>query len=114
MPIVTNHGKRRMSERNGVQKGCAKKIAKRAYQHGISHNEAANDLKRFMDKMFLSRRNVNKIMFYGKSLYLFHYDVLVTTIIVPDNIANNIKCNVTEDGYKRYNNYKESLKNKNK
>ena len=110
MPVITNHGKRRMSERNGVQKGCAKKIAKRAYQHGISHNEATNDLKRFMDKMFLSRRNVNKIMFYGKSLYLFHFDILVTTIIVPEDIINNIKCNVTENGYKRYIDYKESLK----
>lgn len=110
MPVITNHGKRRMSERNGVQKGCAKKIAKRAYQHGISHNEATNNLKRFMDKMFLSRKNVNKIMFYGKSLYLFHFDVLVTTIIVPDDIVNNIKNNVTEDGYERYINYKKSLK----
>lgn len=114
MPVMTKHGRRRVSQRNGVGGKSAEKLVRRAWKHGITHYEAENELKKMMDKTFLSHRNTTKIMFYGNSLYLFHNDIFITALTVGQNIMDDLDNNVNEYALCRYREFKEHIKRTNR
>ncbi len=100
--IVTNHGRRRMHDRIGVTKGVSRKTAEKALNFGITHAEAKGSLKRYMDAVFLQKRNANNMRFYSNSLFVFRGKTLVTVLPVKESICQNLEENVEEEPLKRY------------
>lgn len=108
MPRLTKHAKRRVKQRTGVNSGNINHCMKKVFKHGIKHDEATGELKRLMDKQYLTHKNINNMRFYGDSLYLFHTDILITVIKVPLSIVQNLENNTDPEAYEKYMNFKKS------
>ena len=71
MAVITNHAKRRMSDRADIgSKKSAEKNASRAFRDGIRHNEASGKLRRWMDGRFLKYRNITDMRISQQSVRL--------------------------------------------
>ena len=92
MAILTKHASMRMSQRCGIQKKTQSKIVRRVWRHGLTHSESSVDpnLKRWIDGLYLSQRKPNKILLYGNGAYLFKDDVLITVILIPENLQESV------------------------
>lgn len=92
MAILTKHASARMLQRCGVQKKTQAKIVRRVWRHGITHSESSVDikLKRWVDGLYLSHRKPNKILLYGNGAYLFKDDVLITVILIPQDLQTSV------------------------
>lgn len=51
--IVTQHGKKRLKERAGLNKKAAEKNADKAFQEGIKHSEVSGSLRKYFDGLYL-------------------------------------------------------------
>ena len=105
---TTKHGKRRAQQRAGITAGNIDKMTKRIFKHGIKHSECNGELKKFMDYFYLKEKNINNTRLYGNSFYLFHNNVLITTIPVPQNIINNIEDYIDANAWEKYCIFKEN------
>lgn len=92
MAILTKHASARMLERCGIQKKTQAKVVRRAWRHGLTHSESSVDpnLKRWIDGLYLSQRKPNKILLYGNGAYLFKDDVLITVILIPQDLQTSV------------------------
>lgn len=53
MVSVTSHAKRRLKERCGVSKNSAMNMAERAFNKGISFENASTDLKKYISSVYI-------------------------------------------------------------
>lgn len=92
MAILTKHASMRMSQRCGIQKKTQQKVLRRVFRHGVTHAEIhqCNDLKKWVDKLYLAHRNPNKILLYGNAAYLFKGDILLTVINIPTELQDSV------------------------
>lgn len=100
MVATTRHGRKRLRKRVGIPEKAAIKMARRAFQRGITHSEACGPLKLFLNNLWLSQRNCNNMRIYGDNVYMFAGETLVTVITVPCDlrkIANEIIRRRTEN-----------------
>ena len=86
--VITSHAKKRMKQRCGYNRKIAKKMAKKALEHGIPHKELDGNLCRWVNRLYLSQRKANNIRIYGKEAYLFHHKTLLTVIPIPKEIID--------------------------
>lgn len=88
---VTKHAKQRMKERCGFTKGSADRMAQRALDVGMKHSDCTGNLKKYVDKLYLSNKTANNIRLYGGKSYIFHNDILITVIPIPSNLCKYVK-----------------------
>lgn len=77
---ITKHGEERIKERVCKKSNA---VAKKALLEGISHNETSGSLNRFLTSLFMNGKNANNIKIYGRTVYLFCNDILITVIPLP-------------------------------
>lgn len=90
---ITNHASRRLKERGGFNKKSYQEIADRAVEKGLDHSELNGNLKKFVDGMACRSKSGNLFKIYSEKLFIFHDNILITVIHLPNNlkkIANKL------------------------
>lgn len=89
--VVTNHAKKRMKKRVGTSCKNYDKIAQKAIDDGIRHEETKGNLCKWLDKLFLSHGVGANMRIYHQKVFIFTKEyVLVTVIDVPSNLLNAV------------------------
>jgi N-acetylneuraminic acid mutarotase len=84
---ITKHSKKRSKERLGVSNKLTGKLAEKALKFGISQSDVKGNLKRYMDGLYLRHKNANNTKIYNRKVYVFHNEVLITIMNVPNNLS---------------------------
>lgn len=87
---VSAHAHKRMKERCGFTKKSQERMAKKAFEDGITHAQTKGRLNRWITSLYLKNRQANNIRIYGDNAYIFCAEMLVTVIPVPNNIKKNM------------------------
>jgi len=80
---VTEHGKERMKQRCKIKSKSAERLAKIAFEKGLTHAETRGELNRYVNSLYLYNRQANNVRLYGNETYIFCNDVLVTVLDTP-------------------------------
>ena len=82
---VTRHGEKRVRQRVGINKKAVAKNADNALAHGIDYARAKGRLKRYIAWLFNKYGgNGNNIRVYNGYVYVFHDDILITILFLPN------------------------------
>lgn len=93
---VSNHAKERLKERNGFNKKCSMRMAKKAFSDGITHSQTKGNLNKWITSLYFKEERANNIRLYGDKAYIFCGDVLVTVVQIPNNLMKNFKQRIKE------------------
>lgn len=88
MVQVTKHSEKRSKERCGLNKNSTSRMAEKAFKNGVCHSETSGNLRRWMDKLYLSHKVANNTKLYGDKAYLFKGNMLITIIQIPNNLLD--------------------------
>lgn len=102
--IITNHAFQRMSERMGLSKKSAIRVAEKVYNVGITHSETTGNLNKWVTRQyFISNKKANNIRLYGDKAFIFIDKVLITVIQIPHNLVKDVKSQLIhrQDALKR-------------
>ena len=88
--ILTDHAEKRVRDRVGVKKNVVDKVTQKALKNGITHNETAGSLKRYMDKLYLSHKKATNMRIYNRNIYLFDDNILITVINLPNKYHSTV------------------------
>lgn len=109
MVSVTSHAKRRLKERCGVSKNSAMDMAERAFNKGISFENASTDLKKYISSVYIRHEKIgDNIRIYGNMVYVFDNRTLITVYPIPGNLLNELERiatsidNVADKAYQEY------------
>lgn len=92
MVSVTAHAKRRLKERCGVSKNSAMDMAERAFDKGISFENASADLKKYISSVYIRHEKIgDNIRIYGNMVYIFDNRTLITVYPIPENLLNEME-----------------------
>ena len=92
MVAVTSHAKRRLKERCGVSKNSAMDMAERAFNKGISFENASTDLKKYISSVYIRHEKIgDNIRIYGSMVYIFDNRTLITVYPIPENLLNEME-----------------------
>lgn len=109
MVAVTRHAKRRLKERCGVNKNSAQKMAERAFENGISFENAGEILRKYISSIYLKHDKMcNNIRIYGNTVYIFDNQTLITVYLIPQEILQEMDTladSIDEVADKEYCNY---------
>ena len=108
MAQITNHGKKRMYQRAGITKGSADKMAKKILQNGFTHAETRGSLNHFLYRKWKDHHFANNMRVYGNQLYIFRNESLIAVLMIPEPIMQDMKRNLTEAAYEKYQQRRES------
>ena len=86
MTKLSQHSEIRLKERCGLNKSIINRMSNKAYEQGITHSETTGNLKRWMDKIYLSYGKSNNTRLYGDKAYLFNGNCLITVIQIPNSL----------------------------
>ena len=90
--VVTKHAMRRMKERMGLPRSAVQRTADRAWEHGTHHADANNRLgRKWLDAVYFKERKANQMRIYGEFLYLFRNRKLLTVLLVPYCLRDNLR-----------------------
>jgi len=87
---VTEHGKERIHERCGIKLKSAERLAKIAYEKGLTHSETNGALNGYINSLYLYNCTANNIRMYGNQIYIFCNDTLVTVYDTPKRFQNTV------------------------
>ena len=91
--FVTDHAYHMAKERLSMNRVSFEKLSEKAYLLGVNHSEVAGNLKRYIDKKFLSQRSANNIRIYGENIFIFSKQTLITVYQIPLNLKKSaLKC----------------------
>lgn len=99
--VVTKHAQKRLKERCGVNKKSADRMAKKAYEFGMTHSETTGNLKKWVDGLYFYNETANQIRLYGDKAYIFHNQKLITVIQIPHNLVKYVKRRGESNGQHR-------------
>lgn len=88
---VTKHGDKRLKERCGFNKNARERMAKKAFEEGITHAQTKGRLNKWISSLYFKNREANNIRIYGEKAYIFCDDRLVTVIPVPNDLKRDLK-----------------------
>lgn len=88
---VSKHAKQRMKERCGYNSKCIERMAKKAFDEGITHKQTKGQLNKWVTKLFFYNKHANNIRLYGDKAYIFCDTVLVTVVQIPNNLMKDFK-----------------------
>ncbi len=83
MLTVTEHGKNRVRQRCGIKVKAVKRLARIAYEKGLTPAETTGALSRYMLSLYNYNGTADNIRIYGDKVFVFCKDVLVTVLYVP-------------------------------
>lgn len=83
MAQVTIHANKRIRERVGIPKRAIDRYAANALQDGLTHSDCKGSLKRYVDSLYFRNPDANNIRIYNGSVYIFHDDILITVLTLP-------------------------------
>lgn len=89
--MITKHAKKRLKQRQGVNKGDLNKIVRRALAEGIKHCEAKGRLRSWMDSEYLKYQTANNCRYYAHKLYIFSGTKLITILDADDEMDDNLR-----------------------
>lgn len=81
---LTKHSKDRMKERCGLNKSAQQKAAETALAKGITHSDTSGSLRRYLDGLYLQKKNANNLRIWGDKVFVFHNERLITVLQVPN------------------------------
>lgn len=87
---VSIHGKKRMHERCKVKLKSIERIAKIAFEKGLTHAETSGALNGYLTSLYFYNCTANNIRLYGDKIYIFCNDVLVTVYDIPKRFQNAV------------------------
>lgn len=87
---ISQHAHKRMKERCGFNKKSQERMARKAFEDGITHKQTKGRLNKWVTSLFFKNCNANNIRIYGDMAYIFAGETLVTVIPVPNNIKKNM------------------------
>lgn len=88
---ISEHAFKRLSERSGLSKKAAYRIAEKAFTQGITHSETKGNLNKYITSLYFNNTNANNIRLYGDKVYIFVGEVLVTVLQIPSNLTKDMK-----------------------
>lgn len=88
---ISKHAAGRMKERCGFNKKSQKKMAERAFQHGITHRQTKGRLNRWVTGLYFKNTKAGNIRLYGDFAYIFCGSTLVTVIRIPAGLRKDLK-----------------------
>lgn len=88
---VSNHAKMRMKQRCGLSSKSCERIAKKAFEEGVHHNQTKGLLNKWVTSLYFKNQKANNIRLYGDKAYIFCDDVLVTVIQIPSDLTKDMK-----------------------
>jgi len=66
-------------------------MAQTAFDRGLTYVETTGAANKYFTKIYLKSHNANNIKIYGKFVYVFAEEVLITVLHVPKDIKFNNK-----------------------
>lgn len=94
---VTEHAKKRLKERNGLNNKSIDRIAEKALNEGIRHNQTKGNLNKWVSSLFFRNMAASNIRLYGDKAYLFTKDDrLITVLQIPHSLTKNMKSMIKE------------------
>ena len=87
---LTNHAKKRLKERSGLNKRSMYRIAERAYNNGIGYEDTKGEVHRWLKTKCGINRKLNNVRIYGDKLFLFRGECLITVLQIPNSLKNKI------------------------
>lgn len=91
MVEVSRHAMKRLSERSGLSKKSAQRIAEKAYAEGITHKDTKGNLKKYVTSLFFNNTNANNIRLYGDKAFIFAGETLITVLQIPSSLTKDMK-----------------------
>lgn len=89
---VTEHAKKRLKERNGLNKKSIDRMAEKALNEGIRHSQTKGNLNKWISKQFFYNHKASNIRLYGDKAYLFTKDdKLITVLQIPASLMKDFK-----------------------
>ena len=87
---LSEHAKKRMRERSGLNVKSLDRTAEIAFQDGLRHGDCTGRLKKYVDCLFLSHHTGNNIRVYGDNVYIFNGTTLITLLKLPNKFKNAV------------------------
>ena len=84
---LTKHGTMRMRQRIGITKKATQRIAERAFEKGLSRNDAKGAVRKWMDETYSTHETGNNMRIYGDKLFIFNNETLITVLQVPSELS---------------------------
>ena len=84
---MTKHSIQRTKDRVCLSKKIAKKNALKALDFGVTHAEAKNGLKRYLDYLYLTYGRGNNVRVYHHYVYIFQGKTLITILPLPNKFC---------------------------
>lgn len=87
---VSRHAEMRIRERQGLNKKSIERMAQKAFDKGIRHEQTKGNLNKWLTSKYFVNQQANNLRIYGDYLYVFDGNILVTVFRVPNNLLKNI------------------------
>lgn len=91
MVEVSKHALKRLSERSGLSKKAAQRIAEKAFYQGIAHKDTKGELNKYVTSLFFNNTNANNIRLYGDKAFIFAGETLITVLQIPCSLTKKMK-----------------------
>ena len=86
---ITNHGVKRLRQRLGIPKKSCYRTAQKAFDCGIKSSDVKGEAYNFLRRTALKNISTNNVIVYGKFLYVFSNETLITVLHAPKDIEFN-------------------------
>jgi hypothetical protein len=84
---TSDHARDRIQERCGINKASCDRIAKIAFDNGLTHAEATGQLKAYITKIFNRNESANNIRIYAEKIWIFANVELVNFKLPPGSFC---------------------------
>jgi hypothetical protein len=85
------HAYRRARKRLRWKTNTLRRMVPIVFKKGIKHSDTKGRLKRYLDKLWLERKQCNNVRIYGDNIFFFQGYKLVTVYRIEYNLLKNIK-----------------------
>lgn len=80
---ITQHATDRGRERMGLPSGAIERLAQRAWKKGLTLEETAGSLNRFLTHLYMTRMTANQMRVWNNQVWVFVGETLVTVFHLP-------------------------------
>lgn len=81
---ITRHAVHRTRERVGIPKKAVPRAVEKAMTEGLRYEDTEGGLRRYLEYLYAKGGGAaNNMRVYGGHIYMFHDDILITTLTVP-------------------------------
>lgn len=81
--IITDHAYARAKERLSFSKKALDRIAQKAFDAGIKHNQTVGSLKKYIDSISINQQRPGNVIIHGTILFVFKDIFLITVYQLP-------------------------------